>query len=351
MTEALLHQLRDPIALALQRLINGAHRVNGKPFDPATPFHPPKGRHTSVHYGLMFPGLPAPLNFLDIIAVIGQPPTRLFGNPHLVETTARDSANLLVGTGLPFEGQFRGYQVERDLRMAPDGSSIRFADDFVLEGTYPDFHVEYRGEHLQLDVQVRATDKVAHFTRLRGGIYDHWSLLCEHEGTVTRDGVSTQLTGLNTLEYARAAAVALPLRFFTYQILNIDAETQVLMCEVRGPAGLPGQQAVYVRSLTDHGAVYERGFAFEIEESEPTGRMTPNGLTMRLPTRWGWSVQDESGAQLIAIEATANEDYVFGMAGGYVGSFTYTGHFRDSAIDGTGYAEFIGEQSTAQGKG
>lgn len=327
---------------ATQRLINRSHRVNGKPFDPATPFHPPTGRHSTVHYGLMFPGLPAPLNFLDVIAVIGQPPTELMSNNHLVETTPRDTANLLIGTGVPFDGQFRGYQVERDLRLAPDGSSIRFGGDLVLEGTWPDYRVEYHGEHVQLDVRVRATDKVAHFTRLPGELYDHWSLLCEHEGTLTRDGLTTPLHGLNTLEYARAVALSLPLRFFTYQIINIDAETQVLMVEVRGPKGLPVQQSVYLRSLTDHGAVLERGFAFGIDEVEPAERTTPNGLTMRLPTGFRWSVEDESGEQVIAVEATANEDYVYGLGGGYVGSFRYTGHFRKRDISGTGYAEFIG---------
>ncbi len=328
-----------------QRLINHSHRLNGDPFDPATPFHPPTKRHSTVHYGLMFPGLPAPLNFLDLVTVIGQPPTALMNNKHLIETTASDTASLLIGAGVQFEGQFRGYQVERDLQLAADSSMLRFGDEFVFEGTYPDFRVRYDGATFQADIQVTASDKVAHFTRLPGGLYDHWSVLCEYDGTVTHDGTTTSLSGLSTLEYARAVALPLPLRFFTYQIINIDAETQVLMVEVRGPQGLPVQQSVYVRSLTDHGGVHERGFSFEIEEIDPTDHTSPNGLTTPLPTRFRWSVKDESGAPLVAIEATANDDYVYGLADGYVGSFSYTGQFRERAIQGTGYAEFIGTQA------
>jgi hypothetical protein len=40
---------------------NRTDRVNGQPFDPATPMTPPAGRLRNwAHYGLMVPDLPEP---------------------------------------------------------------------------------------------------------------------------------------------------------------------------------------------------------------------------------------------------------------------------------------------------
>ncbi|WP_233528583.1 DUF6670 family protein [Antrihabitans stalagmiti] len=330
------------LVAAAQKLVNHNWRHNGRPFDPTTPMHPPVGRYSTVHYGMMIPGLPAPLNFLDLIVVIGQPAIDLWTNPHLVETTPRDTANVLIGSGITFPGQFRGYRIEQDITATDDGSVVKFGSDLELRHDYPNFHLSYANDAFAVELDIVATDKVAHFSKLPAGIYDHWSLLCQHTGTVTYDGQTHRLSGLNTYEYARGTAIALPMKFFTYQILNIDESTQVLMTEVLGPMGLPLQRSVYVRSLTDHGAVYERGFAFEVDELEAVPRTTPNDVSMHLAKRFRWSVQDDGGNDLIALEAVTNDDYVYGMAGGYVGSYTYTGQFRGSVIAGTGYVEYVG---------
>ncbi|MGW4635995.1 DUF6670 family protein [Nocardia sp. NPDC004415] len=334
--------VRDVVIRAAQRGASGSYAMRGTPFDPQTPFHPPRGRYSTVHYGLMLPGLPAPLNFVDVIAVLGQPRIPLWRNDHLIETTDADTANLLIGAGVRFPGQFRGYQVARDMELAPDTSLVRFGEDFRLEGRYPDFTVTYRNPAFDLDLRVRATDKVSHFVALRGGLYDHWSLLCRYEGTVTHQGETIELAGLNTLEYARGVHIPLPLRFFTYQIINIDDSTQVLMVEVLGPLGVPVQRAVYLRSLTDHGGTYEDGFHFAVQRLEPTPRRTPNGLSMQLASQFSWGVNDDNGDELIEIHGTTNDDYVYGMAGGYVGSYAYTGRFRGEPITGTGYIEYLG---------
>ncbi|WP_067693112.1 DUF6670 family protein [Nocardia jejuensis] len=333
---------KDAVLHTLQRGASASYGLRGTPFDPETAFHPPRGRYATAHYGLMLPNLPAPLNFLDVIAVIGQPRITLWRNDHLVETTDADTANLLIGSAVRFPGQFRGYRVGRDLELAPDASVIRFGDDFELSGTHPHFTVAYRNPEFELDLRVHATDKISHFAKLRGGLYDHWSLLCTYEGTVVFGGRTIELSGLNTLEYARGVAVPLPFTFFTYHVINIDDTTQVLMTEVRGPFGLPVQQAVYVRSLTDHGGTYENNFALDIHRLEPTARETPNGLSMRLAQEFTWSVDDTNGNALIEIHGTGNDDYVYGMAGGYVGSYWYTGRFRGKAVTGTGYIEYIG---------
>ncbi|MGX1811132.1 DUF6670 family protein [Nocardia sp. NPDC055321] len=339
-----MNKFADALLRTAQRGASGSYALRGTPFDPATPFHPPRGRHTTVHYGLMLPGLPEPLNFIDVIAVIGQPKLKLFRNEHLIETTAADTANLLIGSGTPFPGQFRGYRVDPAVIVTPDSDLIRFGDDFQLEGSHPAYSLRYDNPDFALTLEVCATDKISHFARLRGGLYDHWSLLCRYEGAVTTRGETHDLAGLCTLEYARAVDLALPFAFFTYQIINVDDTTQVLMVEVLGPLGLPVQRAVYLRSLTDHGGTYEKNFRFDVLAREPEPRRTPNGISMHLASEFEWSVDDEHGNPLIDISATVNDDFVYGMAGGYAGSYRYIGSFRGAPITGTGYVEFIGDR-------
>ncbi|ENC9896341.1 TPA: hypothetical protein SL686_006820 [Pseudomonas aeruginosa] len=315
--------------------------LSGRPFEPDTSLAPPHGRYATVHYGIMLPGLPAPHHFLNLVAVIGQPKTRLFANPHLIRTTARDTANLLVGTATGTPEHFRGYSIGQDCTFAADGSSLRFADDLVLEGRYPDFSARREGHAFNLQLTLKATDKVANFASLIGGLYDHWSVLCQYRGHLERNGERSEIAGLCTFEYARAVNVNLPFRFFTYQILNLDARTQVLLVEVLGPLGLEAQRRVYLRSLDDHGGVYLRGFDFSVQRFAPTPVTTPNGTRMRLPQEFTWRVEDDDGNELITIRGDANGDFQYGLAAGYVGSYRYEGRFRGRPVSGTGYIEYI----------
>jgi hypothetical protein len=329
-----------PIPGALARAVNRAGALNGRPFEGGTPFGPPQGRYRTAHYGIMVPNLPQPYRFLNVVAVVGQPKVRIFRNQHLIRTTAADTASLLTASGVA-DGHFAGYRIGQDCELRPDGTLLRFGDDLVLEGRYPEFSVRRTHAEAGFELSLRATDTVSHFAKLAGGIYDHWSLLCEYTGTLHHDGVGTDVAGLCTLEYARAAHISLPFRFFTYHVLNIDARTQVLMGEVLGPLGARLQQAVYVRSLDDHGAVYSDGFRFVVDRFEDEPRTTPEGIRMLLPRDFHWRVADDRGRQLICVEGRCNDDFRYGLAAGYAGSYEYQGRFRGEPIHGSGYIEYI----------
>lgn len=321
-------------------LLDRSHAVNGEPVSLPLVLRPHIPNHT-VHFGIMLPNLPAPYHFLNIITVIGQPSARLFRNAHLIKTTAHDTANLLVGTATATPDYFKGYSVRQDCELAEDGSRLRFGNELLLEGHYPEFTVRRQGHAFNLELKLRATDKIAHFASMVGRIYDHWSILCEYQGHLEQGGVKTPVEGLCTYEYAKAANVPLPFRFFSYQIINIDAKTQVLFVQVLGPLGLPVQRRIYVRSLDDHGGIYSRGFDFTVQEYEDRPVVSPEGMTMRLPRRFSWRVDDDSGNELITIAGDCNGDFKYGMAAGYAGSYRYEGRFKGKPIQGTGYIEYI----------
>ncbi|HEX6591437.1 MAG TPA: DUF6670 family protein [Moraxellaceae bacterium] len=327
-------------AFPLWTWLDRSHAINGDAVQAPLTLRPHIPNH-AVHFGIMLPGLPEPFRFLNLITVIGQPRARIFRNTHLIRTTAADTASLLVGTATATPDHFRGYSVQQDCEFAADGSRLRFGNELLMEGRYPVFTARRQGHDFNFELQLRATDRIAHFAKMVGGLYDHWSILCEYQGHLEQGGVQTPVQGLCTYEYARAANLPLPLRFFSYQIINVDARTQVLFVVVLGPRGLPVQRRVYVRSLDSHGGIYSRGFDFTVHEYEASPVTSPEGATMRLPRRFSWQVQDDQGKELIVIDGECNGDFRYGMAAGYAGSYRYQGRFRGQPLQGTGYIEYI----------
>lgn len=325
------------MARSLRSSVNPVHRLDERPFDPATPFGPPAGRYSTVHYGVMIPGLPDPHRFLDVIAVIGQPPVSIWRNPHLIQTTERDTVSLLTATAAMTTGQFVGLSRTEDCDLHADGSTLRFGERLVIEGQYPEFAVRIAHPEVASGLVLRATDVVTHFARLPGGLYDHWSLLCRYVGRIG----TVDARGLCTLEYARGVALPLPLRSFVYSVLNVDDRTQLLMGQVLGPGGIPVQQVVHVRGLDVPSRSFSRDFRFEIHSFEDEPRRAPDGRATRLPKEFVWSVEGPDGDP-VTVQGTSCGDFTYGLGAGYAGSYRFAGTFRGDAITGTAYMEYIG---------
>jgi len=320
-------------------LLNRSRRMDGTAFDPATPFGPPQGRYRTVHYGVMLPNLRAPMGFLDLIAVIGQPRVPIWRNDHLVTTTDADTVSLLTATGAPGTSRFTGYRLGTDCTFAADGSELRFSDDVLIEGRYP--HYRIVRTQPAIDLRMTATRTVTHFVRMAGGLYDHWSLLCHYDGEIEVDGGRLPVAGLGNVEYARGAGISLPLRFFTYHIVNVDDRVQVLFGQVLGPLNARVQHEVYVRAVDAPSRVYRRRVRFGVTRFETEPRPTPDGRGMLLPAEFAWSAGDGRGGELVRIEGRTNGDWAYGVGAGFAGSYAYTGAFRGVPIEGTGYLEYI----------
>ena len=324
--------------LALAQVNRTADR-NRRPFDLTTDTAAPHGRWGVVHYGIMAPDLPEPFRFFDIIVILGTSKAPIFDNRELVVTTPEDSAWVLVGSG-PTRDSFRSYSIAGECDIAADGTQLRFGDELLLERSAGTVRVHAAVGESKIVLDLRLTDVVSHFAHLPG-LYDHWSVLCEYSGTFTTGGATVTRNSLCTYEYARAVNLPLPFLFFTYQILNIDERTQVLMVEVLGPVGVVVQRTVYVRTIDGGGQTFSRGFAHTVTEHAAEPLVTPHGRRMRMPKRFSWAVDDDSGDELIRVDGIGNDDFAFGMAAGYAGSYDYTGRFRGEPIAGTGYIEWI----------
>lgn len=284
----------------------------------------------------MMPGLPGSHRTFNVMAIAGTPGVNLFANDRLITTTPNDTAYVVSMTSSMSRDQFRAYRIEDECEFAPDGSLVRFGADLVIEGTYPKIRVGRSHVDVPVDLELDATDAVTHFVRIPG-VYRHWSALCHARGTVG----DADVDGLATLEYAwgvgphSIADRPLPnlrARLFTYHVLNVDDETQLLFSHVLGPLGVPVQRAVHVR--TGAGARHvRRGHHFVVHEYED--RTTPDGRRMPLPRRFSW------GADGVEVHGTSAGDWTYGLGAGYCGSYDYEGQHAGRAIKGHAYIEYV----------
>jgi hypothetical protein len=298
----------------------------------------------------MMPGLPEPHRAFGVMSIVGTPGVRIFANDRLITSTPNDTAYVVSATSSMTHAQFRAYSMATDCDFAADGSHLRFGDDVTITGRHPSFTVHRSHPEVDVRLDITATDTITRFVRL-GRVYSHWSLLCRARGVITDAAGSTDIAGLCTLEYAAGVglhsvldrrlpgSITLPGRFFTYHVLNVDDETQLLFTYVFGPAGIPVQRAVHVRSLSTGAATYRRSHSFAVDEYETEPRITPDGRSMRLPRRFTWRVGTDT--QPIEVRGTTTGDFAYGLGAGYVGTYDYEGTFAGRTIRGHAYMEYI----------
>jgi hypothetical protein len=341
-------------AAYLEPRINRVKAMNRLPHDPRRSTAPPSGRWRVVHYGVMLPGVADPFRFLANIVILGTASRIPAWNnaPLLGGEPASDSAWVMTASAVQADA-FHRYSIERDCDLAADGSRLRFGDQLSIDGR-PNgrsgadaqiIKLAIREGDLVADLELLPTTLITHFVQLPG-IYEHWGVLCQVNAvisTVADPSVSVHHSGLCTYEYARGMNLPLPIMFFTYQIINVDARTQILFTDALGPGGVPLQQKVNVRTVDGENATFTRGFGHEIH-TRLSPQATPMGDRMKLPQTFTWTVADDDGSVLVTIHGRSNDDFSYGLGAGFAGSYRYTGDFRGTSIEGTGYIEWCDEK-------
>ncbi len=297
-----------------------------------------------THYGVMIPDLPAPHRFFSIMSIIGTPGALAFDNDHALVDGPRHNATVVSGTAATHPHHFGSYSTRRDCQMATDGSRVWFGDDVKISGQYPYYQVEARYGDFVLNIAIENTDKVSWF--IKTPVYDHLSLLSRYHGTINWQGQIQEISGLCTFEYAACPSPYLlrdkplakhlkaPLDFFCYQIVNLDAQTQLLLSYVC-VSGTPAVSKAYLRSLDQYSQSYDIEFAVLDYQAELA--VAPDGNAMRLPQTLRWLVA-QLDLQLVMQVDTA---FTYGLGTGYVGGCAYTGQYRGQDISGRGYIEYI----------
>lgn len=330
--------------------LDGTPAQDGKAFPehyPLRPYH--HARHIGwTHYGVMIPDLPAPHQFFSIMSVIGTPGALAFDVDHALRASPRHNATAVMGTTATHPQQFQGYSIARDCQFSEDGSHIQFGQHIIISGQYPDYRVIAKTQDFELDIQITNTDKVSWFVKTP--VYDHLSLLSTYQGSVIYQGKRQQIAGLCTFEYAACISpyllrdkplptpLKVPLDFFTYQIINLDEHTQLLLNDTR----LNNVRIVskaFLRSLNQYNQSYAAEFEVLSYQEQPA--IAPDGIATRLPHTFCWLVKDTQGEIILTINATVDTPFTYGLGTGYVGAYHYQGNYHDKPIQGRGYIEYI----------
>ena len=323
-----------------QDLFDRSKQLNQAPFQLRLAYHAQKGHYKIIHQGLMIPGLPAPLHYLNFISLIGQPNAAMLRNESAIQTTALDTATTIASISPHMVGQLNAYSVGKDCRFSKE--HFQFLDREIISGNFPHFHIQRKDKELSFDLSICTSNIVSYFTRLRMGLADHWSLLCQCEGQVTYKEQKFEIQQMGCFEYARSINFPyLPLAFFTYQVINLENQRQLLLAQVRDSFNGILQSRLYLRDgKTGISQMFDQNVRFKVHRVYPKVK-TPNGQSMYLPREFEWGYEDKDGT-CISVQAQSRGDFKFGLAAGYVGSFKYQVRINHHEETGeSGYCEYI----------
>lgn len=351
--DGMLGALRDAAARMLtERVLPRIdHRLEDsvRPFDRDDLFRP---HHRSrrwgwTHFGVFLPDAPDPYRYLNTMTLIGATGTTCFDNDHLAAPDARDTTTVLSSTAGRGQHHYAAYDASTDCRFADDGRRLEWGEDLVLRVALPEVTVEASYESFDAHVELTTTQAASWFVRTFA--YDHVSLLAPYRATITDQAGTHRFAGLGTVEYARCVtpqafrrralpeALKIPVDFFTYQIITLDADTQLLLTDVRA-AGATACRLAHLRTRDGTTHVFS-DVSFEVLDYGDE-QLDPIGRAMRVPARMRWTVRD-GGDEPIRLEATVDTPWRWGHGRGYVGAYSFTGHRGPTEIAGSGYVEWI----------
>lgn len=311
-----------------------------------------------THYGIFLPGLPEPFRYCNIMTLLGATGAVMIDNDHLQQDPPSDTATFLCSTALGDDHHYRSYSIVSECRRDEGDLLVSFGEHLRIHGDYPTYRVEAAWGGFRLDITVRCTDTVSWF--VRNVAYDHFSLFATCSGTITQSGTGEGAQDARTLrlddqmctfEYARSVspytlsrrvipdAWKLPADFFTYQIINLDASTQLLLTDVRA-LGRTAFKGMHVRGRDGRAGIHVEDVVFEVLEYEPEPAVAPDGGRMRLPRRFRWRVR-EAGVTVLDIECRPASPWRFGLGRGYAGSYRFSGEYQGRPVSGDGYIEYI----------
>ncbi|ART71222.1 hypothetical protein BTO20_24150 [Mycobacterium dioxanotrophicus] len=354
--------IEQPISRAVSRIVvdglwprvDRRLPASRRPFDSPAMLRPhaTSGPWTATHYGVFIPQLPAPHRYLNTMTLIGATGSELFDNDYLAARDARNTATVLSSTAAGDQHHYRGYDTAADCQFSEDGTSLRWGDDLTIDVRHPSVTVRGRYQDFSVDLQLAVTDQVSYF--VKAPIYDHLSLLATYTGTIADESGTTAIGGLGTVEYARFLThqslarrpvpppLKLPIDFFTYQIVNLDAETQILLTDVRARGRIACRLA-HLRVLGKSSDVCTNT-RMDVLEYRDTPLIDECGRSMDVPERFRWTVTDEAEAPVLTLDCAVDAPWRYGHGRGYVSAYTFDGRYRGDSVAGSGYVEWVDTQ-------
>lgn len=337
--------------LLAQGALDQAEKYSTLPFTQSHIIRPrvDEKYYSWTHYGIFFPLLPEPHRYLNIMILLGTPGALAFDHDDIINEDPRKTATFFSSTAAVEQALLKAYIIPKDTKIDKDGSLIELGKEISIQGKFPKIHINGHYDGLDFDFDIDVTSHVSWF--IKTPIYDHFSLLAKFKGFLSYQAKRIESEGLCTYEYARAVgphsfikkllpdAYKLPLDFFTYQIINLNETTQLLLTK----ADIAGQTVVYslhIRYLDQPAEIYT-DVSFDIISHQVDDYISPTGEKMRLPKYFSWIARNENKQIILNIQAEIDCPLRYGHGRGYASGYKFTGNYFGNEVQGRGYIEYI----------
>jgi hypothetical protein len=334
-----------------QALLDQAVKYSTIPFTASNMIHPrvEDKFYSWTHYGIFFPLLPEPHRYLNIMIFIGTPGVLAFDHDAITQGDPRKSATFFSSTAAIEQHLLKAYIIPQETHISAQDNLIALGTEVTISGQLPNIHLkgQYYGLNFEFDLDV--SNHASWF--VKSPIYDHFSLLSRFKGKLDYQGQSTLAEGLCTYEYARAVGPynlsntllaeqhKIPLTFFTYQIINLDKTTQLLLTKV-DVLGKPAAYTLHIRHTDQSAEIYTQ-VEFKVISHDIDDYVAPDGHKMRLPRLFSWTAYNDDDQKILDITAEIDSPYRYGHGRGYASAYNFTGQYYDTPVDGRGYIEYI----------
>ncbi|MFI5778855.1 DUF6670 family protein [Nocardia sp. NPDC051570] len=300
-----------------------------------------------VHYGIMIPDLPPPHHFMANMTVIGYSGWRAWDDDSALQGTARGTAIVGHGTAATTHDPFSSHGAS-ECDFAPDGSMLCFGDDYTISGRYPNFRLVSTRRGFGVDLALTATGEVSWFANSR--FYQHLSLLTRYQGNIMHNGADSAVAGLCTFEYGTGLApymiasrplpprLKLPNDFFTYHVINLDTDTQLLLVVVGTFGRQPGVVGAWLRTVGGGAKRLGTTVRFEVLDYRPEPVVGHDGQPMAVPSSFTWTIRD-GHTVLARLMGTVDTQWLHAGMGNIAG-YKLFGEFDGRVLTGRGYLEY-----------
>lgn len=336
--------------IAGQSLLDQAVKYSTLPFASSTIIHPRVDDkfYSWTHYGIFFPLLPEPHRYLNIMIFLGTPGVLAFDHDSITQGNPRKSATLFSSTAAVEQHLLKAYIIPQDTHISDKNNLIELGQDVSISGDLPNIHLEGQYHGLKFEFDLDVSNHVSWF--VKSPIYDHFSLLSSFKGKLDYQGQSTNAEGLCTYEYARALGPynfidnllpeqhKIPLTFFTYQIINLNSTTQLLLTKV-DILGKPVAYTLHIHHKDQPAEIYTQ-VEFKIISYDVDDYTAPDGHKIRLPHLFCWTAFNNQ-QQVLNITAEIDSPYRYGHGRGYASAYHFTGKYFGADVEGRGYIEYV----------
>lgn len=221
----------------------------------------------------------------------------------------------------------------------------------TIGGRYPELFVAIDIPGMTARLRFALAERATWF--VRGRPYDHLSLLGRYTGWIRTSDARVDVSGAGNIEYARCVGpyalrdrllpwrYKAPVDFFTYHVVELSADAQLLFCRV-GMLGDRVGDLVQFRTLSGDGdwrvneVATDRTF-YEVLEYQDIPTVDSVGRhEMLMPRRFRLGVRDR-----VTVVGTYDTPGHFGVGLGYIAGYRAQVDIDGRHIDTRGYAEFV----------